>query len=338
MAIVKIDSVVELLDAKDRHYKYSAYSTTDMQKIYNYVDTGLKLLSFAQDECGTVSDVFILYAIAMMGIVDEDGILLFLQNIKRRHPEFNIAHLESRKDLAARLRALQKFGYIYVIKNKCLHEHGGKAETIEWNFYFLTKDANELVCHKLSRRIPYNNWLMAAPFNKILEWTACSFIGSRICHHSNYEEYLSGYFQSKLLGKYFFPSEIKFHDGESDHYIAVLGSYLYRNDDRQTEGDFKRVKIDKINAIKNYLSVRAPRDGDEAGVIVVVDTIQDLAVMAEAIEKTRTLLEYLPNIYFTGEGILKNVNYFEDAFFTLEQDENGNLQCVKTVPEFLKKK
>jgi len=334
--MVKLDRVVELLESKDRRYRYDSYTGFDMKKIYNYVDNGLKLLSFAQDECGTVSDVFILFAISMMGIADETSILLFLQSIRRRHPELNIANLETRKDLAGRLAALQRFGYVFVVRNTHLHERGDISEQNEWNFYFLTNDANDLVCHKLSRRIPYNRWLMASPFSQIVEWTACSFTGSRLAHHSNYVEYLDGHFQSKLLGKYFFPSEIRFFDGQTDHYVGIIGSYLYRNEDRQTELDFRKKKIEKINAIKNYLSVRAPR-GCVAEIIVVIDTKEDLVVMAEAIEKTGTLIEYLPYIYFTGEGILKNVEYFEDAFFSMSFDQEGSMQFLSCVPEFLKK-
>lgn len=334
--MIKADSVVDLLEAKDRRYRYDSYVGADMKKIYNYIDNGLKLLSFAQDECGTVSDVFILFAISMMGVADEPAILAFLQNIKKRHPEFNIANLETVKDLKGRLTALQRFGYIFVVRNTHVHETDGHPEKNEWNFYFITNDANDLVCHKLSRRIPYNRWLMASPFNEIVEWAACSFVGSRLAHHSNYVEYLTGYFQTKMLGKYFLPSEIRFSDGAEDHYVGILGAYLYHNEDRQTERDLKKKKIEKINAIKNYLATRAPRDS-VAEMVVVVDTKEDLSAMIEAIEKTGTLIEYLPYIYFTGEGILKNVEYFEDAFFTLDYDSSGNAELISCVPAFLKK-
>ena len=336
MANDKVIGLVDLLDTKNRKYRYDTYQTENVQKRYNFVDSGLKLLSFAQDESGTVSDTFIMYAIAMLGITDEKSILLFLRNIKKHHPELSIADMSSGDALKSRLRMLQKFGYLFEIQASFIKNQGEKGILNQINFYFITREANDLINHKLMRRIPFNQWLMAVPCSQMVEWAACSYVGAMISHHTNYVEYLDGHFQSKLLGKYYFPSEIHFYDGSMDHYVAIIGAYFYKDAGRQTDMDFIRLKIEKINAIKNYLSVRAPKA--EAEVVVVVDTKDDLRSMAEAIEKTGTLLEYLPRIYFTGEGILRHTEYFEDAFFTIMHNlENDACEYVKTAPVFFRK-
>lgn len=328
--------LVDLLETINRKYRYDTYQIENMQKCYNFVDTGIKLLSFAQDETGSISDTFIMYAIAMLGIADEKSILLFLRNVKKHHPELNIADMTTIDALKSRLRILQKFGFLFEVRASFIKNQGEKGILNQINFYFITREANDLINHKLSRRIPYNQWLMAVPLSQMVEWAACSYVSSMISHHTNYVEYLDGHFQSKLLGKYYFPSEIRFNDGSMEHYVAFIGAYFYKDTGRQTDTDFIRLKIEKINAIKNYLAVRAPKAYAE--VVVVVDTKDDLNNMADAIERTGTLLEYLPRIYFTGEGILQNTQYFEEAFFIMvHDDENNTVDFIKTVPIFLKK-
>lgn len=307
------------LDVPNRKYCYDAYVKDNVRKRYCYRDYGAKVMSYAAGECGTVSDAYILYAIAILGIADRGSIRLFLKNLKKKNPSLLIGNMDAEEGLRKRISALAKLGYIFSMEPQ-YYDANGKIEQAA--YYTISADANEFVGHRLDKRVPYNHWLEAVSQCKMVEWACCSYIGSMICQHGNFVEYLDGVFKSKMLGQYFFPSEIKYFNGEENYYVALIGGYLYRDDTIQTEIDFERSKATKISAIRNYLAVRS-KTGHTA-VVVCVDTLMDLQNFVELIINTGQLIDFLPDIYFTGEGIFQNVKYLEEAFLSVELVDSAN--------------
>lgn len=311
----RLANYIKLLEKPGRQYKYEVSCDESIEKQYKYIEGSRKKFAYAQDECGGIFDCFILYAIAMLGIADRTSIRLFLKNLKKCNPNLYIADMDNTEGLRSRLRALQKYGYVFATSIAYQHqERNGEIEN-RATYYTIDKDANEMMNRTLSKRVPYNKFLENMPVCRILGWASVSYAGSCICNHSNFCAYLDGAFRSKLLGKFYFPSEIKFFDGIDLHYVGMLDAYLLQDKRTQSDVDFAEWQASKINAIKNYLAVRTSKGITEF--VICVQDAEDLNKIGKLILRTRILIEYLPYIYFTGEGILKSVEHMEEAFLQM---------------------
>lgn len=306
---------IKLLDKPGCQYKYDPSYDQTMRKQYRYIDSSRKKFAYAQDECGGIFDCFILYSIAMLGIADRNSIRLFLRNLKKCYPDLHIADMDNEEGLRARIRALLKYGYIFAIS--IAYQHGDENINVEnrSTYYTIDKDAHDMMNRTLSKRVPYNKYLETMPVCRILGWASVSYAGACICNHSNYKAYLDGFFRSKMLGQYYFPSEIKFFDGINLHYVGLIDAYLLQDKRTQSVEDFAEWQASKINAIKNYMAVRTTKGITEF--IICVQDSDDLLKMGRLMIRTQILLDYLPNIYFTGEGILKSVSHMEEAFLQM---------------------
>lgn len=330
---------INLLEKPNRKYKYEFSCEETYEKKYKYIESSRRKFAYAQDECGGIYDCFILYAIAVMGIADRDSIQLFLKNLKKCSPDLYIASMDDADGLRARVRALIRYGYIFATSIAYPYQENGTYSKRNNEYYTLDKDAIEMMNRTLSKRIPYNKFLENMPACRILGWASVSYAGSYICNHSNFCAYLDGKFQSKMLGKFYFPSEIKFFDGVEYHYVGMLDAYLLKDRRTQSEMDFAEWQAFKINAIKNYLAVRTKTDITEF--IICVQDVVDLEKIGSLILRTKILEEYLPNIYFTGEGLLKSAEYIEEAFLQMlpaEETQQDKPEFRFIQPAFLQKR
>ncbi len=77
------DVVISCLDYPSRHYNCDHVSDTYDKKFYPE-SSNVQLARYAEDVLGMYSDSFILYAIAMLGVADIEGIQLFLEHYSAR--------------------------------------------------------------------------------------------------------------------------------------------------------------------------------------------------------------------------------------------------------------
>lgn len=328
---------LHLLDVEGRRYRYGEFAEETYKKAYTYMDLNRRLLGFAEDMLGTISDCYILYAIAILGVADKQTIQLFLKNLKARNPDLLIENMDDENGFKSRLRILKKYGFIFSITYE-YWDYSDKDAPAHYpiTLHTIDPEACNLVNEKLSKRIPYNKWLQAKQLPELIGWGSATYVGTSISFHKNFKMYLDGAFRNRWLGTFYFPCELKYYAADKYHYVAVLDAFLIHNTRTQSEDDYREVCVLKINAIKNYLAARTKKG--IAHVVVSVADKDDLYAMMDLILRTAVLLEYLPYIYFTGEGILQNTPLIENAFLQLvaPYDDVSNAQFIATIPQFLR--
>lgn len=334
----KISQVLSALDKCARVYKYGDYVEETMEKEYNYIDVNRKLFGFAQSENGTISDCFILYAISILGVADRESIQIFLKNMKKRYSELYIGDVSNSENIRVRIANLKKMGYVFASIYRC--DSNGKDDSTtsgEHSLYTIDVEGNELMNRVLSKRMPYNRWLAAMSPSEMIGWGCASYVGACLSHHSNFVEYLDGAFRARNTGTYIFPSEIKFFNGVENHYVVITPSYLRQNKKTQTELDYAEYKVRKVNLLRNYLDYRTKKGVTDA--VICVENTDDLKEMTRLIFQTENLVEYLPRIYFTGEGILRNSSYLEESFVRIKgaDKDNPQISYELATPDFFKK-
>lgn len=326
-----------LLDAEGRRYIYSELADETYDKAYTYMDINRRLLGFANETLGSISDCYILYAIAMLGVADRQTIQLFLKNMKARNSDLFIEDTDNDKNIKQRMRILKKYGFVFSISYEYMDASDKKGVAQYPNtLHTIDPEACNLVNEKLSKRIPYNKWIQAKQMPELLGWACAAYVGTNISFHKNFKIYMDGAFRNRNLGTFFFPCELKFDNGENQHYVAVIDSYLYWNRKTQTERDFDDFRALKINAIRNYITNRTKKG--IAHIVICVADRDDLYAMRDLIVQSGVLIEYLQHIRFTGEGILQNTARLEDAFLQLyvPEDTDGEATFFASTPVYLK--
>ncbi len=323
------------IDSGNRHFVYSEEVETGYVKIFNYVNSDMKLLEFARDSYGMISDCFILYAVGHMGVAEVDSILTFLRALAKKNPDLNI-NCTSKESIKDRLRLLQKKGYLFKHRYEVLANNGDSVGKDVVAIYSLSEDAYQLVKQRLQKRLSINSAIQMKPMKELIGWACAGLVGSAIANAgSGFDGYLERVLRTKQLGAVYLPCELKVITGGTAYYIAVMSSYLGIEKSYQTESDYAEVCAFKINTIRNYLYCRTTKG--VAVVVVAVADNTDLNEIAYRIYNAGNMDDYYGQIYFTGEGAVNSGLGMEHVFLQMKKNEDSergyDIQYVK--PPFM---
>lgn len=325
------------MDCPDRHYVFAPDTSHLVKKEYTYMDSARRLLRFANDSVGTISDCYILYAVGYLGVCDKNTIRIFLRNLQIKHPDLYIEDVEDENSLSRRVAALSTSGFLYATRFNDASLGETSQSLLPTRVYTIDQDASVFMNQKLTKRVPYNKWLMVKPISQLIGWSATAYIGACLSGNKYQVCFLEAVFRNRYLGNYYLPCEQKFYDGKNKYYVAFLDAFLIRDERSQTEHDFAEYEATKLNVIRNYIGARTTEG--IACVVVVVENNADLVAMARLIMMSEVLLDNLERIYFTSEGAYNHAAYDKDAFLQMivKETENDGAQFdfVAVQPPFL---
>jgi len=116
-------------------------------------------------------------------------------------------------------------------------------------------------------------------------------------------------------------------------YVSSIPAFFHHNVSRQTEDIYMESLLYKINMIKNYFHVRSLQQKIPF-MIITCENSEDMKKMMELIINTKVLLEYLPHIYLTGEGLIDKNAPLKDCFLQIQKEKTG-YELKGSVPVFL---
>lgn len=319
-----------------RHFRISEEVLSSYDKHYSYIQHDLKLLRFARDEIGAVSDCFILYAIARMGCADCSSIQNFLRALQKKHPELSIADVENKDIVRKRLLSLTNNGFLFKHQYEVMcSSQEGKPRLNAVSLYTIDKDSQTFMNQKLSSRVPVNTWVNAKPLCELIGWAAASCVGSKVANNSSFLEYKDGIFRSRSIGTAWVAMEVKIGWEDNAVYVAFIPAFLHYMSSYQTKTAFQDYCIYRINVIRNYFLFRDSKSA-AARMVVVVEDNADLMDFARLIVSTGVLLDELARIYFTGEGAVLNKTDISGSFLKMSVDRTNNkIEFYEDVPDFI---
>ena len=318
------------LDRENRHFVYTDDIEQTYTKVFNYVSADVKMLDFAREEIGMISDCYILYAVAHLGVAEVDTIMCFLKALCKKYPDLSII-CDDKNVIRDRLRLLHRKGYLFKHRYNTVNTTKGEEQKETVSLYSLSEDANNLVKQRLQKRVSMNSLIQMKPIKELIGWSCAGLVGSMIASNSvGFENYLERVLRTKQLGTVYMPCELKIVDGEDSYYIAVVSSYLGINKQYQTDMDYAEWCAFKINTIKNYLNCRTTKG--VSYVVVAVEDNADLNEITQMIHNSRFLEEYYERILFTGEGAVRDFLPVKDAFLSMRKESSSErgyelIQC-----------
>ena len=328
----------ELLNGDRRNFAYSKMAEKTYSKAFSAMKHDIRLMNFARNIVGAVSDCYILYAIAMMGVCDIESIMLFLRVLSNKNKELLIGDMRDYEGVYSRVELMVKNGMLFKHSFEFKREREGvKRPTVRINLYSIEKSAQHLITQKLGTKLAVNEWIDAKPLNELMGWAACGYVKGRVAECGRFLEYKQGVVRTKAIGTAIYPGEVKLQskDGKPVS-VAFVQAFMRHNKAFHTVEQYQDMCIHTINTIKQYFYMKDQKN-DNCCVVVVVEDNPDLMTAGEIIHNAGILKEDYDRIYFTGEGVIRGVpdSEVKDCFLQLRDDGGENFMYVAADPVFV---
>ena len=326
----------EQLNSGIRHYQYYEGIEDNWIKELHYMDHDIKMLAFAKSELDAISDIYLLYAVACLGVTEMEGIKLFLSAVKNSTAGVTTMDVTNTDYLRSRLKYLTRIGMFFKFRYTVEIEDNGETKENSITLYTIVKDAQTFMNQKLGKKLAVHEWIQAKPAFELMGWSAGAYTAGVIAQSDRFLEFKQGVFATKAIGTTFIPAIVKLKLTDTEPvYVGVMSAFLHRLKGAQSENDYQDNCILLVNTIKQYLYSRDAKQ-QYARAVVVVEDNADLNEAAEWIVKSGRLEEDYDRIYFTGEGALKTIVDTKKAFLGIIKDTSKQgYTFIPQEPDFL---
>ena len=330
-----------LLNSDSRHYKFNDEVIDSWGKEYHRLDHDIKLLRFAEDQMGAYSDCFVLYAIACLGVADQESIRMFLRALRDNCAGVTIMDVDNPDYVRERLKALVGLGFIFKF-HYTVDALNSEGEVIPNGVTLFTIDpGGQTFMNKvLEKRTVVHEWIQAKPIFELVGWAACSYVAGRVINAGKFIEARQGVFATKIVGTVFMPGMFKMLVDGQEAYIGFINAFLHRGKGMETASDYEKRCEYMVTVISQYFYNRDKKHVLNR-LVVIVENNADLVEIADWINKDGSLVEDYDRLYFTGEGAMRYVHDIRNAFLQMKKETgkkegtNEGYSFVPVVPDFL---
>lgn len=332
------------LDADGRHYVFDSGVADSYSKDFKMVANDRRLLEFAEDVVGAISDMHILYAVAIMGVADYETVYRFLKNLKSRHKELAIAGSDDPSGIRNRLRAMFQLGLLFKHMYRVpVYKDDGAPDVDEVTLYTVTPTAVAMINNKLDSHVLCQEWIQVKPLYDLEGWAACSSVACTVDSYPTCIERKQGAFKTPFLGATtIIPSILKLQGTKDENiFVGFVPAFLHMNSAAQTKEQFQRDIEYRINVMRQFLFSQDKKE-HVARLVVVVEDSTDLGVVTNYILKSDELRDDFYRIFFTGEGAMLNSKdkdrYGRDCFLGIKESKTkSGFSYYAATPDFLPK-
>jgi hypothetical protein len=324
-----------LLNSDSRHFKWNDDAKETWEKKYRRLEHDIKLLRFAEDSMGAISDCYLLYAVACLGCTDTDGIRMFLRAMRDNCAGVSIMDIDNLDYVRNRLKSLVSLGFLFVLNYTVYaHDTKGKLNENGIKLFTIEKGGQSFMNQKLAKRTEIHEWMQAKPEYELIGWAAASYVQGFLSNSGRYIEAKQGVFQTKAIGRVFIPGIVKMKlsdDRPVD--VGIISAYLHKGQGFMTDTDYESRCKFTVNLIKQYLFNRDSKK-HIARVVVVVEDNADLVEVASWIENMDILSDDYDRIYFTGEGAIRYQSDIKNVFLQMVKGATKQ-PFIPVQPDFL---
>lgn len=335
--MAKSIEIRHLLDSDARHFKWDDDAKETWERTYYRLEHDVKLLRFAEDAMGAISDCFILYAVACLGCTDTDGVRMFLRAMRDNSAGVTIMDIDNLDYVRERMKSLLSLGFLFTYNYTVYaHDKNGKLNENGIKLFTIDKSGQSFMNQKLAKRTAIHEWIQAKPEFELIGWAACSYVHGRVATSGKYIESKQGIFQTKAIGTAFIPSilRMELNDGKAAD-IGFISAFLYKGQGFMTEHDYEDRCIFTVNLIKQFFFNRDSKKRI-ARAVVVVENNADLVEIGTWIDKMGNLVDDYDRLYFTGEGAMRYKTDIRGSFLQMRKGTAKQpLVFIPVVPDFL---
>lgn len=333
-------NIRNLLNTDARHFKWDDDCRNSWTKTYHRIENDVKLLRFAEDTMGAMSDCFLLYAVACLGVADTDSVRMFLRAMRDNSTGVTIMDIDNLDYVRERMKSLVNLGFLFNF-NYTVFAHDTNGQLVEngVKLFTIDKGGQTFMNQKLAKRTAVHEWLQAKPEFEIIGWAACSYVQGRIANSGKYIEAKQGVYTTKAIGTVFIPGILRMDHSESNAPVDIgfFSAFLYKGAGFMSEADYERRCDFIVKSIKQYFFNRDYKHV-VARAVIVVENNADLVEMAKWIYELGYLSEDFDRIYFTGEGAMRYIQDIRGSFLQMKLNAPSAKEpysFIPVTPDFL---
>lgn len=197
--------------------------------------------------------------------------------------------------------------------------------------YALDDTSYQLLSSVLHCRIKQEGWLGAKLAFEKIGIAAAGLVTRELCHLPNFTKFKDARVTTKNHGSFVLLSETEFKMESGYRYnCGVFCAYSYQDEEKQLSDDARQGVYNKISQITNYLGIKGiTKNNMDAFVIVCVNDSVDLIRFADACMKIGLHQPELERLYFTGEGIVREMG-LQKVLQMVRANNDAGYQIVST--------
>lgn len=290
-----------------RRYIYNSDALDSYKKEFTYLNDDIKKLRFALDRVGAISDCYILYAVACLGVADVESVRMFLLAMHKKNLRLSIPDTNDHAVIRERMKTLTLNGFLFKhIYVSAATDIDGSIVHINTSLYTIAEDAQQLANQKLGKDIKVNKWIMAKPLYELQGWASSGYCMTYIAAHTKFVKFKQGIFNTKVMGTTIIPGILKCETPSYDEYIGFIPAFLHMEDNANTQEDYVDKCCKTVKTIRQYL-YNMDLKKKVARAVVVVEDNADLNEIAKYIAGAHGEIEKdYDRIFFVGEGTFRN--------------------------------
>lgn len=311
---------------KTSRFDYDDACKLGLDVFFKDIKEGAMIQSALHNGIGNSADCNLLYLLSRLQFADLLTIKQVLEVYKRQHKTLDMIE---EKQLQIHLKKLRMGGFIGHTDYK--DSIGGHDETVFKSMkrlYSVTDFGMRIMNQTLKKKITFEHANIVKPLHEKIGLASNANTISYCMRQGNFEVFVENYFLSKEMnGRHAVPCVARFgssYNEEEKYRVCFIPAYLIWDQSVQTEEDYKESCRFLSRLVKNWLGVMAKASGTPLCVITVKDNA-DLNKVTKLFFGYRSITQYLNNIYFTGEGILR-----EDSVQNKILDDEGKEKAVKS--------
>lgn len=339
--LTELDAVPvrESFQAGYRRFRCTDDIRDTYDKNYNSIPRDVKFERFAAGSLGVVSDCYILYAIAILGIADRETIFGFLQAIRKINKELSIPDITDNDTAMKRLANLVHSGFIFIHEYQ-INESKDEDENTKVKLFSITPDGLQLMNKKLGKRVIENKWFQAKPFSELVGWSCASFVSVCMANQTGFHEFNQGLYRTKDIGTVIMPPVVKTElNVKKEHpvYLCTIPAYLHYDGSYQTHNDYEDMCYHFVNTISQYFYVHDLKK-HYCRMIVVVEDDNDLMEAASWINKAENMRVFYPRLFFTAEGAIRSTGRLAGNFLCMKANDSdpNDFEILPATPDFIR--
>ena len=326
-----------------RHFVYSKFSKDSYKIDATLRSMDEKIKYFADGEVGTVSDCYLIYAVAALGFTDLEAVRLFLTALHRKNADLSIPNMRNTDLIRSRMEKLRATGLLLkhryeVPRQQAIGENGETVDILDdgtnnITLYNAAASSISLINNKLGRPVALDQWAAAKPLYTIMGWASCAYVAGRIAQSKNYVDQIQGVYQTPAVGKVLMPSLLKMlsPDGSEVEYVGVFPAFLHLDKTINTEEMFEKNCEYMFRRMKQFFFYH-DKKSHLARMIIVVEDNSDLVQMAMRIHAFGDFVEDYDRIFFTGEGPMRMAKTVKLVHCFLRMAQDGSEQGYTFIP------
>lgn len=363
-------------NSPEREFVLSNDSMGDAKPRMKFATPDKKAKMMGDLEVGSISDAFILWALATLDYATVETLEMFLKAVHRGNPEYGIPDgyltisKPAKSPIQARVEQLYRMAFVFrkvfpsADPNKIKMDYKPDDDVYMSLDKMQEEDPRNIIIYGpmpdstatmnrlIDRRLPIKANMYATSPRMSFAKAACAYVAASVS--SKIQARLVGVkedsFKTLEMGTIELPPVLKYDvmDGnkvKEKYNVCYFPVFFGRMSLYQNEMDEKEMMKIRCDEVVNYLYAMTKGEANKPNprktyVVMVCESSDDMDTFTALCESYSRILNYgnIDRIYITSEGAIRTIPDITKTFLKMRRTEEGYVETYLDTPPFVEKR